>query len=175
MSLYVYHWYSDGCCWYYIAIYTKKETINKSSDSSDDDHLYQFCKMHCQQRNENDAKKRQSRGGVPRLARLLTTWIVFVHQSTTGHWRMTTLETIRATLLHISGCASGCVVPYLKRFLKIWLKLIRTFNRRRMPWVWSVFRHIKRQPQRFEYWLMELWRISRMTSQEWLNAPHSIT
>ena len=43
--------------------------INDIEDSSDDDCLYHFRKMHRQQRSENDAQKRQSRGGGSKVGK----------------------------------------------------------------------------------------------------------
>ena len=57
-----------------LAIYTKDETMSNDSNTSDDDCLYHFRKMHRKQRNENDASQRKDKIGeeVPRLASLLT-------------------------------------------------------------------------------------------------------
>ena len=102
--------------------------MSNDMDSSDDDCLFHFRKMHHQQRNENDAKKYKIGEEVPRLTRLLM-WIPFV-QSTISCWRTTISARIQSTLLHISGGASGCIAPYLKRFLKIWLRRIHTTEER---------------------------------------------
>ena len=98
--------------------------MSNDSDSSDDDCLYHFHKMHRHQRSENYAKKRQSRGGGSKVGKATTTNV--------NRFRAEYDKLLkRSTLMHISGGTLGCVVPYLKRFFEIWLRLIHTFNRRR--------------------------------------------
>ena len=43
--------------------------MSNDSNTSDDDCLYHFRKMHRKQRNENDAKKRQNRGGSSKVGK----------------------------------------------------------------------------------------------------------
>ena len=43
--------------------------MSNDTDSSDDDRLYHFRKMHRQQRRENDEKKIQNRGGGSKVGK----------------------------------------------------------------------------------------------------------
>ena len=83
--------------------------MSNDSNTSDDDCLYHFRKMHRQQRSENDAQKRQSRGGGSKVGKATTNM---------SRFRAEYDKLLkRSTLMHISGGTLGCVVPYLKRFV----------------------------------------------------------
>jgi hypothetical protein len=111
--------------------------INDIEDSSDDDCLYHFRKMHRQQRSENDAKKIQNRGEGSKVGKATN-----VNRFRAEYDKLLKDNYFGENLIY-SPAHFRRRFPmsrsYLKRFLKIWLMRIHTLNRRKMPWVWSVF------------------------------------
>ena len=109
-------------------------------DSSDDDCLYHFRKMHRQQRRENDEKKIQNRGGGSKVGKATN-----MNRFRAEYDKLLKDDYFGENPIYSPAHFRRRFRMHRSLFEKILEDLVEAnpYYRRKMPWVWSVFRRIK--------------------------------